>query len=135
MRSLLCLLLLPSALSGAESKWIQGRSGPVEFYSDAPNKVALDKLGYFEQFRFALGTLVGKPDLNCEPPIRLLIMKSPTLPVALMPGRDRIALPIAAGSADPGLGLAGSDEIAPRSERPASLPPNRERPGRLLLHS
>lgn len=91
----MCLLLLPAALL-AESKWIQGRSGPVEIYSDAPNKTALDKLNYFEQFRFALGTLVGKPDLNCEPPIRLLAMKNPTLPSALTMGRDRIAIPIAA---------------------------------------
>lgn len=95
MRSLLCLLLLPTALL-AESKWIQGRSGPVEFYSDAGNKAALDKLGYFEQFRFALGTLVGKPDLNAEPPIRLLVMKNATLPSALMPGRDRISIPVSA---------------------------------------
>ncbi len=50
-------MLLPTALLAADSKWIQGRSGPVEFYSDAGNKIALDKLGYFEQFRFALGTL------------------------------------------------------------------------------
>ena len=92
----MCLLLLPTALSSAESKWIQGRSGPVEFYSDAGNKVALDKLGYFEQFRFALGTLVGKPDLNVEPPIRLLVMKNATLPSALMDGRERIAIPIGA---------------------------------------
>jgi tetratricopeptide (TPR) repeat protein len=111
MRSLLCLLLLPTALSGAESKWIQGRSGPVEFYSDAPNKVALDKLGYFEQFRFALGTLVGKPDLNCEPPIRLLIMKNPTLPAALMPGRDRIALPVAADQPFPASALRDATKL------------------------
>jgi tetratricopeptide (TPR) repeat protein len=96
MRSLLCLLLFPSSLLAAESKWIQGRSGPIEIYSDAANKVALDKLGYFEQFRFALGTLVGKPDLNCEPPIRLLLVKDPTLPAALMPGRNRITLPMGA---------------------------------------
>jgi hypothetical protein len=94
MRSLLCLLLLPNALLAADSKWIQGRSGPVEFYSDAGSKIALEKLGYFEQFRFALGTLVGKPDLNAEPPIRLLVMKNATLPSAMMPGRDRIAIPM-----------------------------------------
>jgi hypothetical protein len=95
MRSLLCLLLFHAALL-ADSKWIQSRSGPVEVYSDAPNKIALDKLGYFEQFRFALGTLVGKPDLNAEPPIRLLVMKIPTLPSALIHGRDRDVIPLAA---------------------------------------
>src|SRR5271163_2936407 len=95
MRSALCLVLLPGALL-AESKWIQSRSGPVEIYSDAGNKIALEKLNFFEQFRFALGTLVGKPDLNAEPPLRLLVMKNPTLPSALMPGRDRISIPIAA---------------------------------------
>jgi tetratricopeptide (TPR) repeat protein len=95
MRSALCLVLLPAALL-AESKWIQSRSGPVEIYSDAGNKIALEKLNFFEQFRFALGTLVGKPDLNAEPPIRLLVVKNPTLPSALMPGRDRISIPIAA---------------------------------------
>jgi Tfp pilus assembly protein PilF len=68
----------------------------VEVYTDSGNKIALEKLGFFEQFRFALGTLVGKPDLNAEPPIRLLVMKDPGLPPALTVGRDRIAIPIAA---------------------------------------
>jgi tetratricopeptide (TPR) repeat protein len=88
-------MLMPVSVF-AESKWIQSRSGPVEIYSDAGNKIALEKLGFFEQFRFALGTLVGKPDLNAEPPIRLLAMKDQSLPPSVTLGRDRIQIPIAA---------------------------------------
>jgi Tfp pilus assembly protein PilF len=95
MGRVLCLLLFPAILA-AESKWIQSRSGPVEIYSDAGNKIALEKLAFFEQYRFALGTLVGKPDLNAEPAIRILAMKNPTLPAALAQGRDRVEIPIAA---------------------------------------
>jgi tetratricopeptide (TPR) repeat protein len=95
MRQFLLVLLLPVFLQ-AESKWIQSRSGPVEIYSDASTKQALDKLGFFEQFRFALGTLVGKPDLNAQPPIRLLVLKNPTSPSAFIDGRDRLAIPLAA---------------------------------------
>jgi Tfp pilus assembly protein PilF len=95
MRRGLCIILFP-AIALAESKWIQSRSGPIEIYSDAGNKIALEKIGVFEQFRFALGTLVGKPDLIVTPPIRLLAMRTPAYPPALISGRDRIAIPLAA---------------------------------------
>ncbi len=94
------LFVLPT-ITCAETKWIQSRSGPIEVYSDAGSKQALEKLGIFEQFRFALGTLVGKPDLVVDPPIRLLILKSPASPAAMISGRDRTAIPLAAESPIP----------------------------------
>jgi hypothetical protein len=88
------ILTLPAL--AADSKWIQSRSGPVEVVSDAGNRAALEKLGTFEEFRAALGILVGKPDLQMDPPIRLLVMKTPAYPAALTSGRDRLAIPLAA---------------------------------------
>ena len=126
MRSLLCLLLFPVSFVGADSKWIQSRSGPIEIYSDATPKIALEKLGAFEQFRFALGSLVGKPDLNAEPPIRLLAMKVLTLPEAVVNGRDRIVIPIAADKPIPGAVLREATRIL-LEQNVARLPPEIEK--------
>jgi tetratricopeptide (TPR) repeat protein len=125
MRRFLLLVLLPIAFA-AESKWIQSRSGPVEVYSDATNKVALEKLGVFEQFRFALGTLVGKPDLIAEPPLRLLVLKNPTVPSALINGRDRIAIPISADKPIPPSVLRDATRLL-LEQNVARLPPEIEK--------
>jgi Tfp pilus assembly protein PilF len=125
MRRFLCLLLFAISLH-AESKWIQSRSGPVEIYSDAPTKIALEKLGFFEQFRFALGTLVGKPDLNSSPPIRLIVSKAPTAPSASFQGRDRIAIPISSERPIPPSVLRDATRLL-LNQNIARLPPEIEK--------
>lgn len=83
-------------LSGAESKWIQGHLGAVEIYSDGGSKAALEKAGTFEEFRFALGTLVGNADLQSTPPFRILALKNPSASAGLVRGRDRMEISLSA---------------------------------------
>jgi hypothetical protein len=82
-------------MPAAETKWVQGHLGTMEIYSDGSNRAAFEKLGVFEEFRFALGTVVGKPDLQTDPPIRLIVSKAFSLTGSLTRGRDRIIIPLA----------------------------------------
>jgi hypothetical protein len=101
MRSLACCLVTAGSISAADTKWVQSHVGTTEIYSDGSNRTALEKLGVFEEFRFALGTLVGKPDLEISPPIRLLVSRNPSHPGTLIRGRDRLIIPLAADAPIP----------------------------------
>ena len=62
-------LLLAAALAAAaaEPHWIKAKFGPFEAISDDGRKPALQALSQFVQFSFALGTVMGQPDLKLEP--------------------------------------------------------------------
>jgi len=103
MRRLLIgyLLALPLA---ADERWIQLHSGPFELFTDAGVKQARDTLTQFEQFRYVLGQILGKPALESETPLRVLLFKSakeaavyPSDP-PLVKGRDRYDILLAAGT-------------------------------------
>ena len=94
MRRLFVLGLLPLALL-AESHWTQIRSGPFEIYIEGGSKHARETLGWFDQFRYVLGYMLGKQDLETERRVRIIYFKSakerdeyPTTP-AVIDGRDR----------------------------------------------
>ncbi|HWE49676.1 MAG TPA: hypothetical protein VG273_07805, partial [Bryobacteraceae bacterium] len=63
-------------------------------------KPATQALGQFEQFSNALGTLLGKPDLRLDPPLRIIVFKNqqelqaqcggPASSAGLRTGRDRL---------------------------------------------
>jgi len=86
----------------AEPRWIKARIGSFEAISDDGRKPALQALSQFEQFSFALGTALGKPDLKLDPPLRIIVFKTqqelnaqcPALasgaPESLRTGRDRL---------------------------------------------
>src|ERR1700680_2672207 len=94
MRRLFLLALLPTLLSG-QSHWIRIRTGPFELYTNAASKHGRETLGWFDQFRYVLGYMVGNQDLKTARPIRILLFKNanersayPMAP-AIIDGRDR----------------------------------------------
>jgi hypothetical protein len=89
------LTLFPISSFSAEPRWIKARLGSFEAISDDGRKAATQALSQFEQFRFALGAVMGRPDLRLDPPLRIIVFKnasdlqaqcSPTL----IMGRDRL---------------------------------------------
>ena len=67
------LVLLP--MNAAEEKWTYVRSGPFEVWTDGADKHARARLVEAEQFRHALGSILGKDDLKSVWRIRLLATK------------------------------------------------------------
>ncbi len=85
--------LLQSA--SAEPRWIKARLTPFESISDDGRRPATQALSQFAQFSFALGTILGKPDLRLDPPLRIIVFKSAQemqtqCGAALHQGRDRL---------------------------------------------
>ncbi len=114
MRRFLLFCLTTATLAGAD--WVQLRSGPFELFSDANPRMARETLAAFEQFRFALGQVLSKPELKADPAIRIMLYRTskelpaaesppdsrpaliPAFIPALIRGRDRFVIPLAAES-------------------------------------
>jgi hypothetical protein len=93
MRRLLLLGLVPWLL--AADTWVRYTSGPFEVLTDANPRAARDKLVEFEEFRHALGKILGIADMQMPQPVRILVFKSAkgwTSPGPLTEGRDRYAI-------------------------------------------
>jgi tetratricopeptide (TPR) repeat protein len=75
MRRLLLLGLLPGLL-GAEDHWVKFASGPFEVWTDASTHVGREDLVRLEQFRHALGEMLGEQDLQAPEPVRILVFKN-----------------------------------------------------------
>jgi hypothetical protein len=94
MHRLLLLALLPCLLA-AQSRWIEYRSGPFELYTDAGAKRGRETLGWFDQFKYVLGYMLGNQDLQTARPVRILLFKANNQRVeypfspAVIDGRDR----------------------------------------------
>ena len=65
-----------SCLGAADAQWVKARLGSFETISDNGRHQAIQALSQFEQFRFALGTAMGKPDLSLDPPLRIVVFKT-----------------------------------------------------------
>src|SRR5712664_3005183 len=106
MHRLLLLALLPTLLA-AQSRWIEYRSGPFELYTDAGAKRARETLGWFDQFKYVLGYILGNQDLQTPRPVRILLFKTNSERVeypfspAVIDGRDRWAVLLAADAPIP----------------------------------
>ncbi len=61
----------------AESHWVKFASGPFEVWTDGSTRAAREDLVRFEEFRNALGQIVGEDDLQAPQPIRILVFKNP----------------------------------------------------------
>jgi tetratricopeptide (TPR) repeat protein len=72
---ILVSLSLPQLLR-AETQWVKARLGSFETISDSGRHAAIQGLSQFEQFRFALGTVMGVPDLRLDPPLRILVFRN-----------------------------------------------------------
>ncbi|HLJ51056.1 MAG TPA: hypothetical protein VKU01_33845 [Bryobacteraceae bacterium] len=88
MRTVFLALALTS-VGLAEDHFILFRSGPFEVYSATGEKVPRERLNDLEQFREALGYVLGKKDLKLIWPLRLVITKkAPALDGGIALGRD-----------------------------------------------
>ncbi len=94
---LLCGLLPLSAL--ASEHWIRFTSGPIEVFSAAGTKDGRDTLVKFEEFRHALGQVLGDNDLQMPVPVRILLFKTgaPQTPEPVVRGRDQYNIVLTAG--------------------------------------
>ncbi|MGA2196195.1 MAG: hypothetical protein ABSH40_13085 [Bryobacteraceae bacterium] len=85
--------LLPS-LAMAD-RWVRYTSGPFEVLTDAGERAGQETMIRFEEFRHALGTIVGEEDLATPQPVRILVFKNAqgwTSPAPLTECRDRYAI-------------------------------------------
>jgi hypothetical protein len=60
----------------AEGPWVKARLGSFDAISDGGRRAAVAGLSQFEQFRYALGSVMGKPDLRLDPPLRILVFRN-----------------------------------------------------------
>src|SRR5579862_2088088 len=79
----------------AETRWIKARLGSFETVSDDGRRSATQALSQFEQFRFALGSAMGQPELNLDPPLLIIVFKNDRemraqCPAGLAMGRNRL---------------------------------------------
>src|ERR1700683_5212031 len=75
MRRLLFILLLPCALHAADH-WVKFASGPFQVFTDAGTRAGRETLVCFEEFRHAVGEVVGEPNLQTPMPVRILVFKN-----------------------------------------------------------
>jgi tetratricopeptide (TPR) repeat protein len=96
-RVLLIWLCFSPSLAAADH-WVRYTSGPFEVLTDAGEKAGQETMVRFEEFRHALGEIVGEQDLETPQPIRILVFKNSkgwTSPSPVTPGRDRYAIVLA----------------------------------------
>jgi len=98
---LLCGLLPLTAMAGEH--WIRFTSGPIEVFSSAGSKDGRETLVKFEEFRHALGQVLGDNDLQLPLPIRVLLFKTgaPQVPEPVTRGRDQYNVVLTAGQTIP----------------------------------
>jgi hypothetical protein len=121
-------LLFFSLTLGQAADWSQFHRGPFEVISSKGEKQAKETLNYVEQFRYALGSQLGEPDLQTTWPIRIVIVdrREPVFP-ALKFGRDAWILSIPEVGAQVGSESAASLAEALLSEWRGKLPPELKR--------
>jgi tetratricopeptide (TPR) repeat protein len=79
----------------AADHWVRYTSGPFEVLTDAGEKAGQETMVRFEEFRHALGTIVGEDDLETPQPVRIVVFKNShgwTSPAPIAMGRDRYAI-------------------------------------------
>src|SRR5436190_10517205 len=67
-------ILIPAY--GAEDRWVALHSDGFELFTNATPKTGRAELVRLEQFRFALGKLIGKPELTITPPAQVFLFKT-----------------------------------------------------------
>ena len=93
MRRLPLLVLLPCVLA-AEDHWIKFAAGPFEVLTDAGQR-GRETMVRFEEFRHALGEVVGETNLQTAQPVRILLFKNARGWItndSIIQGRDRYAI-------------------------------------------
>jgi hypothetical protein len=94
MWRLLLMALLPGLLAG-EDHWVKFASGPFEAWTDVGTRAAREDLVRLEEFRHALGQILGEQDLQARQPIRVLVFKNTkgwSTGAPMIQGRDTTAI-------------------------------------------
>jgi hypothetical protein len=94
MRRILFLLALPGLLA-AEGHWMKFTSGPYQVFTDAGPRAGRETIVRFEEFRNAVGQIVGEQDLQTPVPIRVFVFKNArgwSASAAVAEGRDCYAI-------------------------------------------
>src|SRR4051812_15024336 len=94
MRLFLLIVLFPALLL-ADDHFIKFTSPPFEVFTDAGSRAGRDTMVRFQEFRHALGQLVGEQDLQTPQPIRILVFKNArgwASSTPIVEGRDRYAI-------------------------------------------
>jgi len=94
MRQFFLICSMPFLLAAADN-WVKFTSGPYEVLTDAGPRAGRETMVRIEEFRAALGQIVGETDLATAMPIRILVFKNSkgwTSPAPLTEGRDRYAI-------------------------------------------
>jgi hypothetical protein len=97
MRRVFILGLFPWLLA-ADDHWVKFTSGPFEVLTDAGARAGRETMVRFEEFRHALGQIVGEQDLQTPLPVRILVFRNAkgwTSPAPLVEGRDRYSIVLA----------------------------------------
>src|SRR5689334_14294398 len=88
------LLLVTPLLLSADS-WVKFTRGPFEVLTDAGARPGRETMVRLEQFRHALGEVLGETDLQTPLPVRVFVFKNPsgwTTPTPVSEGRDRYSI-------------------------------------------
>src|SRR5580704_329202 len=98
MRRLFLLCALPMAALASEH-WIRFTSGPTEVLSSAGAKDGRETLVKFEEYRHALGLVLGENDLQMPLTVRILLFRAgaPQTPEPVIRGRDQYNIVLTAG--------------------------------------
>ena len=72
--ALLLCLLAPLAVAG--ERWVYLTSDGFQIFSESGGRAGRTALVRLEQFRFALGKMLGKQDLKIEPPAQVYLFKT-----------------------------------------------------------
>lgn len=70
----IAIVLAPPVLEA--QRWSVARAGPFEVYTAAGAKAGRQVLADLEQFRHALGQVIGKPEITSVWPVRVLLFES-----------------------------------------------------------
>src|SRR4051794_12920061 len=101
MRRAFLLLCAIPMLCAAES-WVKFTRGPFEVVTDAGARPGREAMVRFEQFRHALGQVLGEQDLQTPLPVRVFVFKNArgwTSTAPIGEGRDRYAIVLGEKSA------------------------------------
>jgi hypothetical protein len=99
MRRLTLLFLLPCLLAAGE-RWTKFTSGPFEVFTGSGQR-GRETMVRFEEFRHALGEVVGETDLQTAKPVRILLFKNAHGWITgdpIVQGRDRYAIVLEEGA-------------------------------------
>lgn len=76
MRRVILLAAVLPALLMADDHWVRYASGPFELYTNAGSRAGRDALVTLEEFRWALGQMIGETDLQMPLPIHVFVLKN-----------------------------------------------------------